>query len=229
MPPTKNAKAAAASPPGRGRGRPAKLSELMIIEGALALLATGTAEELTLARLAKSLDTAVMSLYNYFPNRDALLEGVANHAFAQLELPPPGECWQTNLLAWLRAVQTHFDRYPVVAKTMGWERKIPAAWLHVTVPVLRELKKLGLNGPELSFAAHWFLSSATGLMLVEASAPAFRGSDAFAALAALPLDEQEILLEVRQFQGPLDRQALLDYGFRQIISGLEPLLPKKQE
>lgn len=208
----------------RGRGRPSKLSEQIIINGALALLVNGTVEELTLSRLAQSLGTSVMSLYNYFPNRDALLEAVANQAFSQLVLPKPGKQWQDNLLAWLWAVQNHFDQFPVVTKMMGWDKRIPAAWMRVTVPVIRELKALGLQGEDLKFAVNWFLSSATGLMLIEGIAPDFRNSASYAALGSLTSDEQDLLLEVRQFPSPTNREDLLNYGFQQIIGGLGPLL-----
>lgn len=214
--------------PRRTRGRPAKLSEQIIIEGALALLTAITVNELTLARLAQSLDTSVMSLYNYFPNRDTLLEAVANHAFAQLELPPPGKRWRANLMAWLWAVQNHFDRFPVVTKIMGWDKKIPAAWLRVTVPVIRELKALGLQGEDLKFAVSWFLSSSTGLMLIEGIAPDFRNAASYAALGTLTSDEQNLLLQVRQFPTSVNRAELLDYGFRQIIAGLDPLLKARK-
>ena len=216
------------APVRRARGRPPKLSPQSILDAALGLLAVGTIDELNLARVAEQLGASTMSLYTYFPNRDALLEALAAQAFSELELPPRGSQWRKNLLAWLWAVQRHFDQHPVVAKTMGWDGKVPAAWLRVSVPVIDELIGLGLRGEPLVFALNWFMSSATGLMLVEASAPAYRAPLSLGTLDTLSPHEQDTLIGLRRQWHTVDRERLLEYGFGHLLDGLAGLLPAQR-
>jgi AcrR family transcriptional regulator len=210
--------------PKRSRGRPARLSATAVVEAALALLSTESIEQVTLARIADRLGVSTMSLYTYFPNRDALLEAVASHAFEQLALPEADLDWRGNLRAWLWAVQRHFERHPIVAKTLGWDGRVPAAWLRVAVPVIKELQRQGLEGERLVFALNWFMSSAVGLMLTELSAPAYRDPFALGTLDKLSPSEQDTLLTLRQQWG-VDRDKLLEFGFEHLLDGLATLLP----
>jgi AcrR family transcriptional regulator len=212
-------------PERRARGRPARLTASAVVDAALALLAHSSIEQLTLARVAERLGVSTMSLYTYFPSRDALLEAVANHAFAQLELPARGADWRENIRTWLWAVQRHFERHPVVAKTIGWDGRVPGAWLSVAVPVIDELQAQGLKGKPLVFALNWFMSSAVGLMLIELSAPAYRQPLSLGMLDGLPVHEQETLLSLRRQWHAIDRDELLEHGFEHLLDGLAALLP----
>lgn len=184
----------------RARGRPPKLSAQAILDASMGLLAHTTLTELSLGRIADSLGVSTMSLYTYFASRDALLEALAAHAFSNLAVPPRGPHWRVNLLAWLWSVQRHFDTHPVVAKTIGWDGRVPSAWRQVNTPVVEELQDLGFEGRRLAFALNWFMSSAIGLMLVELAAPAYRHAE-----------------------DDIDREALLEFGFRRLVDGIAAL------
>ena len=108
---------------------------------------------------------------------------------------------------------------------MGWDGKIPAAWVRVNVPVIVELQGLGLRDEALVFALNWFMSSATGLMLVEASAPAYRGPLSLGALETLSPHERDTLLDLHRHWQTVDRDRLLEYGFNHLLDGLAKLLP----
>jgi len=80
-------------------GPKARLSREMIIETACKILARIPAEEFTLAKLAKEIKASVMSIYTYFPNRDALIDAVGEHIFFLFEAPTSeGEHWQDLIL-----------------------------------------------------------------------------------------------------------------------------------
>lgn len=208
----------------RQRGRPAMLSRQAIIDRTLELLEIRDADEVPMADVALALGVASMSLYKYFPNREALLSAVADYAFSFLALPEASKNWRTYLLGWLWAVQHHADRYPVVRKVMGWEGRVPNAWLRVCAPVLELLQRQGLDGEDLVFAHNWFLSSATGLMMVEAIAPAYRGSLSISQLEGLPPDTQRIYLSIMPLLAGVDREAILEFGFTELIAGVERML-----
>jgi AcrR family transcriptional regulator len=224
-PPTPDDTNADAEKPRARRGRPAKLSHEAIVAAALALLQRVPLDDIGFATVARELGVSTMSLYSYFAHRDALLEAVAQAAFSELVLPhPAGLPWREALLGWLWAVQRHFERYPAVAKTLGWNGHIPQAWLRTTVPVIDTLREQGLAGGALAGATHWFLSSAVGLMVTEASAEAYRQPAAIAAAATLSAAERASLEAVTAAWRTDQREPLLALSFELLLDTLERLL-----
>jgi AcrR family transcriptional regulator len=229
-PPSKKQPSAAkssvdAEKPKPRRGRPAKLSHEAIVAAALALLQRMPLEDIGFATVARDLGVSTMSLYSYFGHRDALLEAVAQAAFSELVLPPrQGLPWRESLLGWLWAVQKHFMRYPAVAKTLGWNGHVPQAWLRITVPVIDTLREQGLEGRALAAGAHWFLSSAVGLMLTEASADAYRQPASVAAAASLPAAERASIEAVTTAWHADQREPLLALSFELLLDALAGLL-----
>ncbi|NLP64906.1 TetR/AcrR family transcriptional regulator [Paraburkholderia sacchari] len=211
----------------RPRGRPATLSHQIIIDATLEVLRNRNTDELAMSEVASMLGVATMSLYKYFPNREGLLTAVADYAFSFLELPGGGD-WRGYLHAWLWAVQRHADGYPVVRKVMAWSGRVPNAWVRICAPVLVLLESQGLKGNELAFAYNWFLSSATGLMMVESVAPSYRSSLSISQLEGLSADEQRAYLSVFPVLQS-DREAILEFGFEQIISGIDALLSRSSK
>ncbi len=214
--------------PKRPRGRPARLSHQAIVEQAMLLLATRSADDLTLTSVAAGLGTATMSLYNYFPNYEALLNAVADHAFSLFELPQarPDQPWQEVVLDWLWALQRHCHQHPVVFKMIGLEGQLSTAWLKVCAPVIQLLRTRGLEGDDLAFAAAWFSNHTIGFLLTEASAPSFRHPISLSHLEQLAPAEQELFLAIRNHLPGVQSERVLDFGFRLLISGIEQLLPK---
>jgi len=70
---------------GRGRER---LSEESILSSALALIDDEGLDAMSMRRLASRLDVQPMAFYHHFPNKDALLDRVADEVLASVELPP---------------------------------------------------------------------------------------------------------------------------------------------
>lgn len=215
----------AVASPVRKRGRPARLSREAIIGHVLQLLETRSADELSLGVIAESLGTATMSLYNYFPNRDALLDAVVAETLATLEFPPLGKDWQADVLRWLWVLQRHFERYPVILKTMGWNGRVPAAWMHACAPLVQKLRTLGLAGAELAFAYNWFMNCVIGQMMVESVAQTYRRSTSLEGIDLLPPEEQVAIFELQTHRQLVEHDRVLDFGFRQAIAGLDSLLP----
>ena len=92
--------------------RPA-LTRDRIVQAAVALIEREGADALSMRRVAAELDVAVMSLYNHVPNKTALLEGVAEHVVAGLELErDPAVSWQEGARALVRAFRKVAHDYP---------------------------------------------------------------------------------------------------------------------
>lgn len=223
---TRAKRKAAADGARRAPGRQPRLSRDIIIEQALALLQELNAEELTMTRIAERLDVTTMSLYKYFPNREALLDALAEHTFALFEnsMPTSGT-WEERLLGWLRSLQQHMDRYPTMLKVIGWEGRLSGAWVKVIAPVAQLLSEQGLKGERLAFALVWFMSSAMGFLRTETlDAPAYRQQFSLGALDGLEPSAQQTFLALLPYLPSTDRAQVMEFGLRQLVSTMAGLL-----
>jgi AcrR family transcriptional regulator len=215
----------------RPRGRPPRLSEQAIIDKTMELLTTHSADDISMAMVAESLAIPTMSLYNYFANHAALLNAVSDYAFSLFKFPSSQlqKPWQEALLAWLWALQEHFDRHPVAIKIVSIEGQASLAWTKVMTPALQVLKNLGLKGPELTFAIAWFTSETIGLMLIESSAHPSRQvyamREVFPDLKTEAQDDHQLL---KKHIGKIRRDDVLNFGFRSAIRALEQLIPTEK-
>ena len=211
----------------RPRGRPPQRSVQVIIDKTMELLAARPPEDISMALVAESLGIPTMSLYNYFPNHAALLNAVGDYAFSLFRFPKSQlqKPWREALLAWLWAVDRHFERHPVATKMMTVEGHISVAWTKVQEPLLQIMAGLGLRGRELTFALCWFTSQAIGLMLIETSAHSSRQLKGHPQSAPDSAVAEQVLRELARYKPGIRRQDVLDFGFRGIIDSLERLLP----
>ena len=82
----------------------AALTKELVIHTAVALADGGGLEALTMRKLADELGVGVMSLYYYVPNKDELIEGMVEHVFSEIQLPPTDVDWKTAMRQ--RAIST---------------------------------------------------------------------------------------------------------------------------
>jgi len=100
----------------QGRGA---LSGERVLGAAIALADDEGIEGLSMRRLAQALGVEAMSLYHWFPNKDALLGQMLDAVFIEMERPTPGGEWRAALRA--AAIQSHHTllRHPWAAKLIG--------------------------------------------------------------------------------------------------------------
>ncbi|MFD0688319.1 TetR/AcrR family transcriptional regulator [Actinomadura fibrosa] len=92
--------------------RPA-LTRGRIVRAAIGLIEREGAGALSMRRVAAELGVAVMSLYNHVPNKAALLEGVAEHVVAGMELEDdPSRSFADRARVLVRAFRTVAHEYP---------------------------------------------------------------------------------------------------------------------
>lgn len=211
-------------------GKPARgrLSREAIVEAGLALLETQSLEEFSLARLAARLGAGVMSLYTYFPSRDALMLALADEIFARFEVPAVQPRWQDTVRAWLWATVAHLDRHPVALKLKRWEGHVSPAWLRTWFPMVTLLKRQGLDGRELAFAMSWFTTSAMGFIKAQLASPAMRQQGTLHFIDQLDEPDQRLAADLWFDLKSLDRDATLAFGFDTLVLGLEDLLERTQ-
>ncbi|HBM84602.1 MAG TPA: hypothetical protein DD459_13115 [Halieaceae bacterium] len=211
---------------GRARsaaGRPPRLSRKMVLEKAMQLLEEGPVEDFTMARVAASLDTVSMALYNYFPSRKALLAAVADHICMRFKMPPRKrhQTWQDTLWQWLWTFKRLSDEYPFVLKVMGVDGKSSPGWLRVTLTVSRTLHEIGFREHKLAVHAWMFCSNAIALVFNEREGSIFRSPISLSDIDELEPDEQDFLIMLRRYHSDIASEEVLELGFQGIIANVE--------
>lgn len=77
-----------------------RLSRDRVLAAAVALADREGSEALTVRRLAEDLSVHPTSLYNHVPSKEAILDGVVERLFLEVDLPDEIESWQE----WVRAI-----------------------------------------------------------------------------------------------------------------------------
>jgi AcrR family transcriptional regulator len=69
-------------------------------------------EALTMRALGDSLGVEAMSLYNHVPNKDTLLQSIADLVVGEIVLPQPGERWEPSVRRCALSAHEAFMRHP---------------------------------------------------------------------------------------------------------------------
>jgi AcrR family transcriptional regulator len=91
------------------------LTERRIAEAALALVDAEGVDGLSMRKLGQALGMAPMSLYTYFPDRDAVLEGLTQLVLAEVEVPDEDLDWRESIRWIMRSIRAVGLRHPHVA------------------------------------------------------------------------------------------------------------------
>lgn len=96
-----------------------------ILDAALALARKDGAGALSMRRIAAELGTGAMSLYNHVPDKEALLDGLAERLFAHVETPS-GATWRDVSTAWATSTRaTVLANGPLLPILIGPRRGFP--------------------------------------------------------------------------------------------------------
>ena len=99
------------------------LSTERIRDTALELIDTEGLAALSMRNLARRLGVQAASLYSHFPNKDAVLDAVANLLTRQVDTTGFAHGWQHGLMVWGRsyraALHAHPNAAPIVAAGTG--------------------------------------------------------------------------------------------------------------
>lgn len=94
------------------------LSADSIVEAALQIADSEGLGAVTMRAIGARLGTAAMSLYRHIPNKDTLLELMADRVLAQLPYPDPEGEWQVEIHAFFLAFHDLLLEHPAVAQVM---------------------------------------------------------------------------------------------------------------
>ena len=210
-------------------GRPARLSRARVVKATLQLLDRLPAEQVTMARVARSLGTAPMSLYTHVRNRDDLFDATAALALERLDISVPADgSWEDQLRSWSRALRAHFRRYSNVLHVIQQHGRVALPWLRVRVVLVRILRRAGLDGTTLANAVSWVSQAVMGAIMLELMIPPALSAQgdaaaAFRDLDRLDADDRDELLALLPHMAEHDRDRFFEFGIDRIVASIRSL------
>ena len=121
------------------------------LEAAVALADAGGLEELSRRRLAEELGVEALSLYHHVPSKDAILDGMVDLVFQEIEAPRPTGAWKEEMRARARSMRAALLRHRWAIRVMESRATPGPATLAHHDAVLGSLRAGGLS---LRLTAH---------------------------------------------------------------------------
>ncbi|MFD7153105.1 TetR/AcrR family transcriptional regulator C-terminal domain-containing protein [Kribbella sp. NPDC059898] len=215
---------------GRPRAGEERLSRTAILTAALRIVDDEGIDALTMRRLAATLRVNPMSLYHHLPNKAAVLAGLAELVFAELELPDPGPAvpWEEQLKDAARAYRNGLRAHPNLALQVLSDTSAVSSVVVVTMePFYRALDRAGLPPRQIFEAANTLVDFIHGFTLGETSvrADTFElAPDLLARVRDLPPEKAPTLTRIVAELGPGGLAYDFDSGFESglsiVIAGL---------
>ena len=126
---------------------------------------------LTMRKLARQLGVEAMSLYYHFPNKDALLDGMVDLVFAEVELPQPDEPWQPAMQRRAESLRAALLRHPWAVELLD-SRKTPGpATLTHHEAIIRNLREADFSWPLTAHAVSLIDAYVFGFVIQEIQLP----------------------------------------------------------
>lgn len=132
--------------------RPA-LNPDRILEAAVQVADRGGLNQVSMRNVGKELGVEAMSLYHHLAGKDALLDGLANWTFTQIDLPDPQAPWRPAMTDRAVSARRALSQHPWALGLIESRRSPGPALLRHHDTVLGCLRH---NGFSITLAAHAF-------------------------------------------------------------------------
>jgi TetR/AcrR family transcriptional regulator, tetracycline repressor protein len=211
--------------PRRQRGL---LSRPRILAAALELVDQDGLEALTMRRLAEGLKVDPMSLYNHVDGKDALLDGLAEALWNEVQLPDGKQGWMEVLRGFATSLRQLAHAHPHAYGLLFGRGVLPLPALQAIDVALEALERAGLNREQAAEMIRTLVAYATGYALLELSAAPAAGATEMEQIVtltrALPRDAPIHLVEVARLMADCDMDYQFNLGLDLILTGLEARL-----
>ncbi|HSC76875.1 MAG TPA: TetR/AcrR family transcriptional regulator [Pseudomonadales bacterium] len=133
------------SKPRQPTGRPARLSREAILGSALDMLRESGGQDLSIRQLAQRLATVPGNLYTYFPNKEALLDALAEYALQSLEITADTSLpWDAQITEWMNAFRNTLQQRPELMLLLGLAGTSPSTLARIG-RIARLIENAGLD------------------------------------------------------------------------------------
>ncbi len=204
-----------------------RLTPERVLSGALALADEIGIDDLTIRRLADKLDVRPMTIYHHVPNKEAIIDGMVDLVFSEIELPDPDLDWKSAVRRRCSSARVVLARHRWAPAYMESRTSPGPATLSHHDAMLGGLRR----GMSIEMTAHAYAvldAYVYGFALQEASLPATGGDD-MAELASemmehFPVEAYPHLAEFTTghvLQPGYDFANEFDFGLDLILDGLE--------
>lgn len=212
--------------------RRAALTHDRIIEAAVAVADRGGLSQVSMRNVGKELGVEAMSLYHHIADKAALLDGLANWVFTQIEHPDLDAPWRLAMAARAASARRAFAAHPwALGLTESRRGPGPALLAHhdAVIGCLRR------NGFSVALAAHTFSAIdayVSGFVLTEINLPFAPGENAQDFVAEidqyLSAEQYPYLVEMitEQVSAPgYSYGDEFEFGLDLVLDGIERHLP----
>ncbi len=199
-----------------------------VIEGAVALADAIGIEAFTIRKLADAIDVKPMTIYYHVPSKEAIIDGMVDYVFTQIELPPEDLDWRSAIKVRSRSMRQVLARHPWASPLMESRTNPGMATLLHHDAVLGCFRRADFS---LALSGHAFAvidAYLYGFALQEASLPA-TGGEEMAELAGSMAEQMpaDMLPNLTEFtvghvlQPGYDFGNEFEFGLNLILDGLE--------
>jgi AcrR family transcriptional regulator len=204
------------------------LTRQRVLEAAVDLADDSGIESLTMRKLGQALGVEAMSLYYHVANKDALLDGMVDLVFAEIELPAAGAEWRSAMRRRALSARAALRRHPWAIALMESRRTPGSANLRHHDAVIGCLRQAGFSVPLTAHAYSLLDAYIYGFALQEASLPFTTPEEtaevAQSIMAASPADAYPHLAELaveHVLQPGYDYGDEFEFGIDLVLDGLE--------
>jgi AcrR family transcriptional regulator len=171
---------------------------------------------MTMRRIAAELGCDPMALYRHFPDRQALLDAVADLALADAPDPDPGTDWEARLRTVLTGIRSTALDHPGIAGHVASRPPLQGNGRRLGTAVMASLAEAGLSPSDVVRAAQTLVAylAAALAMAARAGERDGRWHEVAAAVGAFPTEAagDELLIAGSEEQ--------FAYGLRLLLAGI---------
>lgn len=209
-------------------GRPA-LSRRRVVAAALEIVDREGVRGLTMRALGRELGVDPMAAYHHVPNKEAILDGVVEAVWAEVDPPPPSDLpWQQQLVEVARSIRATLARHPNALPLMASRPNVSVPGFEVVDHVLGVMLDAGL-APEDALA---LVNAAGEFLLGHALAetgPPLAGGDDDILDAVSDVDRDGRLPHLRRVLAEVDlsrvtSDAIFEAGVASLVAGAQQRL-----
>jgi AcrR family transcriptional regulator len=206
----------------------APLTQERVIQGAVALADTIGVDALTIRKLAAELDVKPMTIYHHVPSKEAIIDGMVDLVFSEIDLPPTDTDWKTAMRLRSTSARAILARHRWAAPLMESRTNPGPATLRHHDKVLGCLRTGGLSVEMTAHAYAVIDAFVYGFALQEASLPATSGDEMGDLVESItdhvPVGNYPHLMELTSehvLQPGYDFGREFDFGLDLILDGLD--------
>lgn len=209
---------------GRPRTGEETLSRERIVESALKLADVEGMEALSMRRLAAELGVDPMAIYYHVPNKKALISGLVESVFSEIQIPLTGdEDWRERVRHFVYAYRDLARAHPNLVRHLV-SGSASAATLEAGEPLYAALEEAGLSPRTVVRAADLVVDYVNGFALAEVSGSLGGPGDRSGLLEMLDERQEKQVPAMRRVFGALADEDLptdFEFGLGIILDGLQ--------